>query len=123
MRDVTVAEKMESSGEGEIHRSRFCLTSGENVAKEVMVEEPLGRRMRMSGEDWGELDEDLSEPKRKKSEFGVSIWMSFPSRLETIVAIARQVPVMLAAVLDLISASILAKSYALSWRGNGLVRI
>lgn len=64
MRDVMEAEQMVESvlAEGEeSQRSMFWWRFSEKVRREVMVDEPLGRRMRSSGGDVGDVEVDLSE--------------------------------------------------------------
>lgn len=60
MMEVMAAEKIDESL-SESQRSSFCLSSDEKVSSDVIVEDPLGRRMRRSGEDCGEVEVDFSE--------------------------------------------------------------
>ena len=64
VRDVMDAEMMVESVsvEGEdSQRSMFWWSFEEKVMREVMVDEPLGRRMRRRGEDVGEVEVDWRE--------------------------------------------------------------
>jgi hypothetical protein len=63
VRLVTDAEKIDPSGASEIHRSMVCLRPSSKLEMLVMVELPLGSRMRRRGAEEGSGDVDVSESK------------------------------------------------------------